>query len=394
MLGPKGAGELAEARDRLGTERVPDPRAAPLAFDPARVAEDLEVMRDRRLADVAAGGEVAGADLGDSRSAGGGSRVGSGRPQPGGAGRRDRSGASSRSNVLTDVYIVKYQYSNHGPPAPRSTHAMTTETIHETVRQHYADAAVRASQGSSCCSDPETIGANLYSALERDELPDAAVLASLGCGNPTAVADLHPGRARPRPRLRRRHRRPPLGQAGRADRPGVRRRHDRRDAGAGAGERRPGRRDERRVPEGPHRGAAAARRVDRRRHQQLRRQPRRRQARGLRRDRPRPAPGRPDRDQRHRGGGLAQPRAARRARLLRRLHRGRPVGLRVPRGPAGGRPDRRLDHAVPHGRRRDDQRDHQGDEAGRCSTAHRSLGAARDAPGRRGRRCCGGAGCC
>ncbi len=70
---------------------------------------------------------------------------------------------------------------------------MTTETIHENVRQHYADAAVRASQGSSCCSDPETIGANLYSALERDELPDAAVLASLGCGNPTAVADLHPG---------------------------------------------------------------------------------------------------------------------------------------------------------------------------------------------------------
>ncbi len=69
----------------------------------------------------------------------------------------------------------------------------STETIHETVRQHYADAAVRASQGSSCCSDPETIGANLYSALERDELPDAAVLASLGCGNPTAVADLHPG---------------------------------------------------------------------------------------------------------------------------------------------------------------------------------------------------------
>ena len=70
---------------------------------------------------------------------------------------------------------------------------MTTETIHETVRQHYADAAVRASQGAACCSDPETIGANLYSALERDELPDAAVLASLGCGNPTAVADLHPG---------------------------------------------------------------------------------------------------------------------------------------------------------------------------------------------------------
>jgi SAM-dependent methyltransferase len=70
---------------------------------------------------------------------------------------------------------------------------MTTETIHEEVREHYAAAALRASQGTSCCSDPETIGANLYSALERDELPDAAVLASLGCGNPTAVADLRPG---------------------------------------------------------------------------------------------------------------------------------------------------------------------------------------------------------
>jgi SAM-dependent methyltransferase len=70
---------------------------------------------------------------------------------------------------------------------------MTTETIHETVRDHYAAAAVRASNGESCCGEPETIGAGLYSALERDELPDAAVLASLGCGNPIAVADLHPG---------------------------------------------------------------------------------------------------------------------------------------------------------------------------------------------------------
>jgi SAM-dependent methyltransferase len=69
----------------------------------------------------------------------------------------------------------------------------STESIHETVREHYAAAAIRASQGSSCCSDPQTIGAELYSALERDALPDAAVLASLGCGNPTAVADLHEG---------------------------------------------------------------------------------------------------------------------------------------------------------------------------------------------------------
>jgi arsenite methyltransferase len=76
---------------------------------------------------------------------------------------------------------------------------MTTETaqspdvIHETVRGHYAAAALRATQGESCCSDPTTIGAGLYSVLEREELPGAAVLASLGCGNPIAVVDLHEG---------------------------------------------------------------------------------------------------------------------------------------------------------------------------------------------------------
>ena len=70
---------------------------------------------------------------------------------------------------------------------------MTTESIHETVRDHYAAAATAAAQGDCSCKDPETIGSSLYSALERDELPDAAVLASLGCGNPTAVADLQPG---------------------------------------------------------------------------------------------------------------------------------------------------------------------------------------------------------
>ena len=41
-----------------------------------------------------------------------------------------------------------------------------------------AAAAIRASQGDACCPDPEAIGAGLYSALQRAELPDAAVLAS------------------------------------------------------------------------------------------------------------------------------------------------------------------------------------------------------------------------
>ena len=70
---------------------------------------------------------------------------------------------------------------------------MTTESIHETVREHYASAAIQAQHGSACCGPSENPSAELYSALERDELPDAAVLASLGCGNPIAVAELHEG---------------------------------------------------------------------------------------------------------------------------------------------------------------------------------------------------------
>ncbi len=70
---------------------------------------------------------------------------------------------------------------------------MTTE-IHETVRARYADAALQVLTGSGgCCGPDDGVGASLYSALEQAELPDAAVLASLGCGNPIAVADLHEG---------------------------------------------------------------------------------------------------------------------------------------------------------------------------------------------------------
>ncbi len=70
---------------------------------------------------------------------------------------------------------------------------MTTETIHEEIRARYAAAATQARAGGCCTDDPETIGVGLYSALEQDELPEAAVLASLGCGNPIAVAELHEG---------------------------------------------------------------------------------------------------------------------------------------------------------------------------------------------------------
>jgi SAM-dependent methyltransferase len=69
-----------------------------------------------------------------------------------------------------------------------------TDQIHVKVREHYAAAAIQAASGTGACCGPEDgIGAGLYSALEQAELPNAAVLASLGCGNPTAVADLREG---------------------------------------------------------------------------------------------------------------------------------------------------------------------------------------------------------
>jgi SAM-dependent methyltransferase len=67
-------------------------------------------------------------------------------------------------------------------------------TIHDEVRARYAQSARRVlTDNTATCCGERGIGAELYSTLERDTLPDAAVLASLGCGNPTAVADLHEG---------------------------------------------------------------------------------------------------------------------------------------------------------------------------------------------------------
>ena len=49
------------------------------------------------------------------------------------------------------------------------------------------------SSPSSCCSGGDPISSDLYNQLQKDELPETAVLASLGCGNPTALAGLKPG---------------------------------------------------------------------------------------------------------------------------------------------------------------------------------------------------------
>ncbi|MGW1150838.1 arsenite methyltransferase [Streptomyces rubiginosohelvolus] len=71
--------------------------------------------------------------------------------------------------------------------------------LRETVRERYAAAAVQVAEGRTACCGPQPIevddnfGSTLYAADDRDALPAEAVAASLGCGNPTAVADLHEG---------------------------------------------------------------------------------------------------------------------------------------------------------------------------------------------------------
>jgi SAM-dependent methyltransferase len=92
--------------------------------------------------------------------------------------------------------------------AVRSVLLMTTtaDDLREQVRRRYADSARAVLDGSdgscgcgngSCCSDSAaeaaSFGESLYAAEQRGELPDKAALASLGCGNPTAVMDLREG---------------------------------------------------------------------------------------------------------------------------------------------------------------------------------------------------------
>jgi len=72
---------------------------------------------------------------------------------------------------------------------------MTTsdEAIREEVRRYYASAASAAAGGAAACCGPDStnFGSGLYDDLS--ELPEAAALASIGCGNPTAIADLREG---------------------------------------------------------------------------------------------------------------------------------------------------------------------------------------------------------
>jgi SAM-dependent methyltransferase len=65
--------------------------------------------------------------------------------------------------------------------------------IREQVRERYGALAVNQGAGSCCGPSTEDLTGGLYDADELSSLPDAAALASLGCGNPTAVAELEPG---------------------------------------------------------------------------------------------------------------------------------------------------------------------------------------------------------
>jgi arsenite methyltransferase len=79
---------------------------------------------------------------------------------------------------------------------------MSNTDIKEVVKERYGQAALQVKAGgSSCCSNkPDGIGrcgdpitANLYDASQAMQIPEEALLASLGCGNPTALAKLSPG---------------------------------------------------------------------------------------------------------------------------------------------------------------------------------------------------------
>jgi arsenite methyltransferase len=74
--------------------------------------------------------------------------------------------------------------------------------VKKEVKKTYGQAALNVISGAgkcccnsgiSSCGQDDPITGNLYDAIQKDELPETAVLASLGCGNPTALAELKPG---------------------------------------------------------------------------------------------------------------------------------------------------------------------------------------------------------
>src|SRR2546428_4786615 len=82
-----------------------------------------------------------------------------------------------------------------GNLSTRRRHHMNSDQIKETVKQKYGHVAQRVLGGErgDCGCACDAVSSNLYDAAETAALPEAAVRASLGCGNPTALAELHAG---------------------------------------------------------------------------------------------------------------------------------------------------------------------------------------------------------
>ena len=79
---------------------------------------------------------------------------------------------------------------------------MTTPNVQDIVKEKYGQAAARVTAGQTnsccgaaggCCDSVDPITSDLYDEAQKSGLPAEAVLASLGCGNPTALAELKPG---------------------------------------------------------------------------------------------------------------------------------------------------------------------------------------------------------
>jgi arsenite methyltransferase len=70
---------------------------------------------------------------------------------------------------------------------------MESQDIKLAVREKYGNAALKVAAGGCCGSNCDPITSNLYDASQTGEIPAEAVTASLGCGNPTALAELKPG---------------------------------------------------------------------------------------------------------------------------------------------------------------------------------------------------------
>jgi len=134
---------------------------------------------------------------------------------PRGAAADFGAGLATRDRLEMDAHPAKGEpkMAREEKPEPQREQIVSTDSLREEVRSKYGQAALTAREGrpatcglgsaqsaaSVCCGGtadhalPDPISSNLYTIAELDGIPPAAALASLGCGNPTALATLAPG---------------------------------------------------------------------------------------------------------------------------------------------------------------------------------------------------------